>query len=343
VDVRLVWKFGLAVLAVSAILSACGASSPPQARLPFTDDFSSPRCGWPTRRDASASLSCARGAYKVLIERSGMAQNIRTFLKTKDVERLTVEADVAERVGRPDASYGVTCWASHNEGFGFAVSPTGAWLILELNLKADPEISVLAKSSSATAIVGLRKKSRIRGDCLLSGSDFTAKLALTVNGRRIAVARAPGNVFEFVGFGLFVAPTRRATDVRFDNVTARKAPLEANCTSAGIRYVSAPDPDTAVCLTLSSDGRSLLEIGFYLPMILCPGNASPLVSMSLQGVNVGAHGRIARDVEFFDSRGKEYAAYLFRGRVNGATASGVISDKGDCEPFKVRWTAHRVR
>ncbi len=353
VSYRLIGELVLAVLAAAALSSACGSSSPHGVRLPFTDDFSGPTCAWSTKTGSSVALACAHGTYRVLVKRPGAAQNIRNFLNTEPVELLSVGADAVDRAGPKETSYGVTCWHSRDKGYAFVISPGGAWGILKLDLKAELPETVLAESSTATAIAGLGMTNRIRGDCVdgwwpspdSPRPDWVTKLTLSVNGRRIAATRHADSGFDFEGFGLYVAPTRGGTEVRFDKVTARRLQARPTCTSTtGIRYVGTTDQDTAVCFTLSPDGKGLLEIGFDMGTS-CPGRSSsgPL-HMEFVGVlpKLGAHGRIDQEVSLPDNRGGTEPAFLFRGSIRGAAASGVLSNRGFCESLKLKWTARRV-
>jgi hypothetical protein len=348
---RVVGKLVLAVLAAAALLSGCGSSSPHGVRLPFKDDFSGPTCAWSTKTDPSVALACTQGTYRVLVKRLGAAQNIRNFLTTEPVELLSVGAGAVERAGPKETSYGVTCWNSREKGYAFVISPGGAWRILKLNLKADPPETALAESSTATAIAGLGMN-RIRGDCRgewwpspdSPHPRWRTTLTLSVNGRRIAATSDADSALDFAGFGLFVAATRGGTEVRFDNVAARRLSAKPNCTSTGIRYVGTTDQDTAVCLTLSPGGKRLREIGFDAATSCPARSSSALVHNEFEGVlpELGAHGGIDQEVPILDKHGNQVAAYLFRGSINGAVASGVLSNRGFCESLKVRWIARRV-
>jgi len=349
---RLVGKLALAVLAAAVLMSGCGSTSPHGVGLPFGDDFSGPTCAWSTKTDSSVALACAQGTYRVLVKRPGAAQNVRTFLQTEDVELLSVRADAVERAGLKENDYGVTCWVSRDKGYAFVISPGGAWRILKLNLKAKTPEAALAQSSTATAIAGLGVSNRIRGDCVdewwpsrdAPDAEWVTTLTLSVNGRGIAVTRDTDSWFEFVGFGLFVAANRGGTDVRFDNVAARRLPAKSICTNPGIRYVGTTVKGAAVCFTLARDGKRLLEIGFGAATSCSGRSSSADEHKEFEGVlpELGAHGRIDQDVEIVDAQGNRVAAYLFRGRIKGAAASGVLSNEGFCESLKVRWTARRV-
>jgi hypothetical protein len=133
--------------------------------------------------------------------------------------------------------------------------------------------------------------------------------------------------------------------VRFDNVAAQQSPAKPNCTSPGIHYVGTTDTNTAVCFTLTPDGKRLLEIGFGASTSCSGRSSSTLVDNKFEGVlpELGTHGRIDEVAGIPDKQGNEAAAFLFRGNITGAAASGVISNRGFCDSLKVRWTARRLK
>jgi hypothetical protein len=351
-----VGKLVLAVLPAAVLLTGCGSSSAPSSEigLPFRDDFSGPTCAWSTKTDPSVALACGQSGYQVVAKKPGTAQNIRIFLKTKSVELLSVAADAVHYAGPQPMSYGVSCWNSPDTGYAFVISPDGAWRILKLNLKAKPPETALAESSVATAIAGLGATNRISGDCVdewwppfdwttRPHQEWVTRLTLSVNGRKIAVARDADLALDFVGVGLFVAAPKGGTEVRFDNFAARRARPGPMCKTAGIHYVGRTDQDRAVCFTLTPDGKRLREVGFDTA-INCAGRgttSSGSLDEEFDGILpvLGARGRIDQNViAAVDRDGNPALAYLFRGRIRGADASGILSNKGFCESLKLKWT-----
>jgi hypothetical protein len=210
------------------LLASCSGGPEPEkpSSLPFEDDFSNCAKGWSTDTDEFVSLSCTDGSYRFEIKNALKPQTARIFFST-GVKSLNVEADATRRAG-PEAIkgdelliFGVGCWASLVNGYLFVISPNGAWAIL----KVTPGASLptpLAQSPTASAIPGLAETNRIGGICVGGGQQPT-RLALNVNGQRIATAEDPDGFDSFPGFGFSVFSSESGTDVRFDNLVAREA------------------------------------------------------------------------------------------------------------------------
>jgi len=189
------------------------------AHSTFADDFSGPCDGWSTGRDERVVLSCARGAYRVLVRNPDRPQQSRLF-EGRTRSTLSIEADAVlmrPRTGEFEV-HGVSCWGSRTVGYLFILSPDGSYAILKEDT-ATGRRTFLKKGQTDHALPGVGVRNRIRGDCRARRG--VANLAMFVNGDRVAGARDRGGVRSFMGFGLFVGTSERGTDVRFDNVLVR--------------------------------------------------------------------------------------------------------------------------
>jgi hypothetical protein len=189
------------------------------AHASFADDFSGPCDGWSTARDERVVLSCARGAYRVLVRNPDRPQYSRLFQQSSQ-SALSIEADVVlvkPRTGEFEF-HGVSCWGSRTVGYLFILAPDGSYAIVKDDT-ATGRRTFLKEGQTDHALPGVGVRNRIRGDC--AARRGVADLALFVNGDRVAGARDRGGLRSFTGFGLFVGTSERGTDVRFDNVLVR--------------------------------------------------------------------------------------------------------------------------
>jgi hypothetical protein len=190
-----------------------------QAKASFADYFDGPCQGWSTDKDARVSLSCVDGAYRILVRNPDRPQHSRLFASDGQLA-LSVEADaVLVKPNRGEfEAHGVSCWTTRSLGYLFVLAPDGSYAII----KGDPiggTGRILKQGQAEYALPGRGVRNRIRGDCQVADGD--ARLALYVNGDRVAAARDKSATKSFIGYGLFVATSERNTEVRFDNVLVR--------------------------------------------------------------------------------------------------------------------------
>jgi hypothetical protein len=328
----------LLTLGLLVASSGCGESEKPSA-LPVNDDFSDCSTGWSTDRDAFVSLSCTAGAYRVLIKNPRLPQNARIFFD-RGAKSLSVGADATRRAGPRTVgrggflAYGVGCWKSPTRGYVFVISPDGAWGIEKVTGNRPP--TPLAESETADAVPRLARTNRIRGICVSGGRQPT-RLALYVNGKRLASAEDRAGFDAFPGFGFFVLSNKAGTDVRFDNLVARTATgaevrdartASTICKRDGIRYAGTTAQGASVCFTLTPDGDRLVETGFsFVPASGCPNRGVGEVYSDFTG-RVDASGSV-RNPDGLTAT------------IRGANASGVLEDPTICPGKKFRWSARR--
>jgi hypothetical protein len=103
------------------------------------------------------------------------------------------------------------------------------------------------------------------------------------------------------------------------------------CKKSGIRYSGVTAQGGPVCFTLTPDGTGLREIGYtFVPKNRCPESSNYVGPMNppfeVHGGRINLQG----------------VGLLFRGRIVGSTASGVLSDRDACPGQRVQWTAYRL-
>jgi hypothetical protein len=109
----------------------------------------------------------------------------------------------------------------------------------------------------------------------------------------------------------------------------RTSPDPVVCTEDGIRYSGTTAQGAEVCLTVSRDGRELVETGFsFVRASGCPYGAFGTVHS-----NVPAHIDPSGHVENTDG---------LTATIRGDRASGVLESSGTCPGKKFKWTAHRA-
>jgi hypothetical protein len=339
-DTRVSERLLMLVLVLAASVAGCAGGGKPSG-LPVKDAFSNCSTGWSTDTDEFVSLSCTDGAYRVLIKNPLKPQNARIFY-SEGVTSLTVEADATRRVGPQRVGgdellvFGVGCWASLVQGYVFLISPDGAWGIEKITAGASLP-TPLAESATSNAIPGFADTNRIRGICVGGGRRPT-KLALYLNGKRVAAAEDRAGFDSFPGFGFFVFSSKGQTDIRFDNLVVREptaAEVERTqsasklCKRDGIRYVGATAEGAEVCFTLTPDGTELLETGFsFVPASGCPDGAEGTVNSDYRGsVDPSGH--------FENPDG-------LTATIRGPRAAGVFEDSAICKGKKFEWSAQRA-
>lgn len=339
-----------AFVLASLVVAGCGGSSKPTS-LPVKDDFSDCSTGWSTDTDKFVALGCTDGAYRVSIKNPLLPQNARIFFG-KGATSLNIEADAARRAGPRKVggneflAFGVGCWASLVHGYLFIISPDGFWGIEKITSGSSVPMP-LAESVTTDALPGLMATNRIRGVCVGGGPKATT-LALYVNGERIASAEDPDGFGSFPGFGFFVFSSASGADVRFDNLVARELtaaearrarPSETKqtpnlsgsnlCETDGIHYAGATAQGAGVCLTLSANGRNLIETVFsFVQASGCPDRAAGTVRSDYPGA--------------LDPSGRIVNPDGLTATIQGDTASGVFSDSDICPGKKFKWSAQRV-
>jgi hypothetical protein len=339
-DARVSERLLILVLVLAASVAGCAGGGKPSG-LPVKDDFSNCSTGWSTDTDEFVSLSCTDDAYRVLIKNPLKPQNARIFF-SKGVTALNVEADAARRAGPQKSSddellvFGVGCWASLVQGYVFLISPDGAWGIEKITAGASLP-TPLAESETSNAIPGFADTNHIRGVCVGGGREPT-RLALYVNGQKVAAAEDRAGFDSFPGFGFFVFSSKGQTDIRFDNLVVREptaAEVERTqsasklCKRDGIRYVGATAQGAEVCFTLTSDGKELVETGFsFVPASGCPD---------------GGVGTVYSDYRVsVDPAGQFENPDGLTATIRGSRAAGVFEDSSICKGKTFKWTAQRA-
>jgi len=100
------------------------------------------------------------------------------------------------------------------------------------------------------------------------------------------------------------------------------------CKEDGIRYIGTTPEGAEVCLTVSSNGRELVETGFsFVRASGCPN-----------GVLGAAHGDSPAAV---DPSGHVESSNGLTATIRGAKASGVFADSEICPGKKFKWSAQR--
>jgi hypothetical protein len=336
---------GTLVLVVASILAGCSQDSAP-AGLPLEDDFSSSACDWSTDEDKFASFSCAEDGYRILIKDSAVNPQFSRLFFATGPATLRVEASAAYAGGPEFSLYGVGCWASPEQGYVFAVSPGGGWVILRWNDAATPSHTVLAESDGE-AIHGFSEEgpNRIRGECI-AGVGRPTLLTVSVNGSRLGGAEDRSGLGTFPGFGFSVFSTDPGADIRFDDFAARElSDAEARaavdwseaereteasslCELDGIRYVGATAEGAEVCFTLRPDGDAWREIAFaFVAESGCPNQGMGTARME-GPTPIDAPGRINTP--------------NFTATIDDETATGVLRDPDICGSKKFEWAASRV-
>jgi hypothetical protein len=184
--------------------------------LPVVDDFSDPSTGWATGEDELVSLAYADGAYRMRLKKSSPQWSLAPV--DPSVEGLSVAATGTKVTGAEATELGVVCYASEEEGYIFAVNPSGGWEIL----KETPDDVVPLKSGAVNrAFGGVGTPISVEAQCSGSAAGQAAVLALTVNGREIARAKDKVGLSEFAIVGLF-AWTKHQAEVGFDDFAARE-------------------------------------------------------------------------------------------------------------------------
>jgi hypothetical protein len=124
--------------------------------------------------------------------------------------------------------------------------------------------------------------------------------------------------------------------------TDPKTPAGKICEFRGIRYIGSTDQRGPLCFTLTSDEKHLVEVGVYSTTSCDARDSSTLVLADYEGVlpEVRADGLVELNLSIQIGQ-RQIAELLFRGAVQGATASGIITNER-CQSFRVKWTAHRL-
>ncbi len=189
------------------------------ARPVHSEDFSSGCGDWHSPGSLGVRFSCEEQDYSFLVTRAGTPWHSLVEIERPFAE-LSIEADAALVAPETavNAYYGVSCWASEDLGYVFALDPVGRFVIARVD-KTGAATGFLARGETLRAITGLGLRNRIRGEC--AASAFMTRLALFVNGERVAAARDRRDAKSFETVGLYVVTDAPGTDVRFDNVLVR--------------------------------------------------------------------------------------------------------------------------
>ena len=184
-----------------------------------SEDFSD-GCGvWPNPESPGVQFLCEGANYAFVVERARIPWHSVIEIEPPSAA-LSVEADAAlvapETAG--EAYYGVSCWASDDLGYSFTISPAGGFVITRLDVTG-ASTRFLALGETPRAVPGVGKWNRIRGEC--TANPDATRLALYVNGYRVAAARDRSNARLFRKVGFYVLASEPGTDVRFDNVLVR--------------------------------------------------------------------------------------------------------------------------
>lgn len=191
----------------------------------FRDDFADASNGWDVVDDAKHRLRYAGGAYQMLAKQPGdyLGFPRARYKQLASLHDVLVEVDARRRSGTEGNGYGVVCRYQHsgdfywfnitNEGlYGINKQIAGSMVVLRPPVRAD--------GISSTAL------NHIQATCVQGSGGAPVKLALWINGRRIAEVTdhedplpAGGGVGVYVHNRVGGSPT----DFVFDNFAARKA------------------------------------------------------------------------------------------------------------------------
>jgi hypothetical protein len=112
-------------------------------------------------------------------------------------------------------------------------------------------------------------------------------------------------------------------------IAPRTSPDPVVCTEDGIRYSGTTAEGAAVCLTVSRDGRELVETGFsFVRASGCPNGAFGTVHSTVPAT--------------IDPSGYVENRDGLTATIRGDRASGVLESSGTCPGKKFKWTAHRA-
>jgi len=251
----------LAAVAALAALAGCGSLGGDAAELPLRDDFAG-ECRWAQASSASAVLGCVDGSYRVLVKRSD--RPVAAHRSVAKTSALRIEADAT--FTRPSALseservvYGIGCWTRVNgDGYLFLLSPDGSALIARVKREVGGFVPLAETGEALPEPPAPGEPVRVRADCLAPKGEV-GRLVLEVDGEIVLAAADPERPSSFGDLGFYVASTKDATEVRFDDLGAYR--LEAAELEAALEQEE-PTIETGSARELLGDDFSDPESGW---------------------------------------------------------------------------------
>lgn len=189
----------------------------------FFDDFSNPKSGWGSSRDANGSTDYENGAYRILINGIGDNGNGMDYwanpgLGSQLPADVQVEVDASKIGGPDDNDFGVICrYTSTNDKdsyYQFMASSDGYVGIMFVTAGDQKVISADTLVESDAVRQG-KATNHFRADCI---GDV---LTLYINDKLVATAKDSTLTGGDVGLiaGTYATP---GTDILFDNFTVKE-------------------------------------------------------------------------------------------------------------------------
>ena len=198
-------------LVASALVVLAGCSG--GDGLPWQDDFSDPASGWQAESDASAEVSYAAGAMRVLVK---WADSLSWASAGRDLSDFHLSVRATQASGPDDNEYGVLARIQDSQRFYvFAISGDGYYRIVKRDGGGE---TLLSGDWSTSDAINTGAASNLL-EVVCQGDTMT----LRVNG--VVLAKVEDSSYEHGDIGLYAGTFRdpgTGVEIHFDDLAVRQ-------------------------------------------------------------------------------------------------------------------------